>query len=289
MHRIAIVSSVALTSLAMTAPLLPSQTAAPPTPRVETRKLVFDVVSINPTRIASESVVAEFAPGGDGLTIRNMTPQEIIEFAYGFHRSELVSGLPKWATTQKYDMEAKLAGQDLAEFRNRNQDQRKQMLQDVLADRFRLKLHHKQKETSIYALVIAKGGAKLKQSLAGDTYSNGTHLQDGTAAGSGTLIGLTGQGVPIATLAQVLSRLDLGREVLDQTGLTGKYDFALRCSPTYAMRPVINGQVQPLSAEEETLPDIFTALQEQLGLKLEPTKGTVDGLVIDHIETPAAN
>jgi uncharacterized protein (TIGR03435 family) len=286
MHRI---RSVAFAALALPTPLLPPQTAPPPTPPAQTRELAFDVVSIRPTKIASDRSVAAFTPGGDGLTIRNMTPQEIIEFAYSFHRSELVSGLPQWATTQKYDIDAKLAGEDIAAFRNLNQDQRRQMLQTVLANRFNLKLHHLPKQLPVFALVIAKGGAKLKQAVPGDTYSNGTRLQDGTPAGPGTLIGLTGQDVPIATLAQVLSRLDLGREVLDRTGLTGKYDFTLQCSPTYAMRPVINGQMQPLSAEEEALPDIFTALQEQLGLKLEPTRGTVDSLDVDHIETPAAN
>jgi uncharacterized protein (TIGR03435 family) len=87
----------------------------------------------------------------------------------------------------------------------------------------------------------------------------------------------------------MLSRLDLGREVVDKTGLTGKYDFTLRCAPTEAMRPVINGQMRPISEEDAELPSIFTALQEQLGLKLEPTKGQIEGLVVDHIERPSEN
>lgn len=90
-------------------------------------------------------------------------------------------------------------------------------------------------------------------------------------------------------LVVLLSRLQLGRQVVDRTGLTGRYDFVLQFSPTAAMRPLLNGQTQPLSAEDEALPSVFTAVQEQLGLKLEPAKVTVDELVIDRVERPSEN
>jgi uncharacterized protein (TIGR03435 family) len=161
------------------------------------------------------------------------------------------------------------------------------MLQPVLANLFRLKVHMASKQVPIYALIVDKNGLKLKEARPGDTYPNGARSADASPAGAGTLIGLTGQGVTMAALAVTLSRIDLGREVVDQTGLTGKYDFALRCATTEAMRPVINGQMPPLSADEEALPSVFSALQEQLGLKLEPTKGMVPTLVIHHIEKPS--
>jgi uncharacterized protein (TIGR03435 family) len=83
--------------------------------------------------------------------------------------------------------------------------------------------------------------------------------------------------------------LMLGRPVVDRTGLTGHYSFTLRCAPTYAMRPVVNGQMQALSADEEGLPDLFTAIKEQLGLRLDPVKAPIEVLVVDHIERPSEN
>ena len=157
------------------------------------------------------------------------------------------------------------------------------MLQAVLAERFQLKVHREPKQVPIYALVVGKKGAKMKESRNGTSSDAGnvnSHSQRGFR---------TGQAVQMPTLALMLSRLDLGREVVDRTGLTGRYDFTLRCAPTEAMRPVINGQMQPISEEDAALPSIFTALQEQLGLKLEPTKGPIEGLVIDHIEQPSEN
>jgi uncharacterized protein (TIGR03435 family) len=163
------------------------------------------------------------------------------------------------------------------------------MLQLVLATRFGLKTHRTQREVPIFALVVAKSGPKMKEAKPGDPYSNGTRLADGSPAGASTLVGLTGQGVTMAALAVPLSRIGLGREVVDRTDLTAKYDFALRCAPVEAMRPVINGQMQPLSPEDLALPSIFTALQEQMGLKLEPTKGLVETLTVDHIDRPSEN
>ncbi len=98
----------------------------------------------------------------------------------------------------------------------------------------------------------------MKEAKQGDAYANVAKARRQLPAGPGTLIGANGTvGVTMAALAVVLSGIDLGREVVDKTGLTGRYDFTLRCAPTYAMRPVINGLVQPLSAEDEALPSII--------------------------------
>jgi len=253
----------------------------------------FDVVSIRPTQIAADGAAIESPPNGDGITMRNITVQEIIDYAYSFRHPELVSGLPEWAKTKNYDLAAKVADTNLLAFRKLNQQQRRQMLQTVLAERFQLQVHREPKELPIYALVVVKKGKKMKEAVPWDQYDGGPKSEDGTPAGAGTLIptakGLTGQAVQMATLALMLSRLDLGREVVDRTGLTARYDFTLRCAPTEAMRPVINGQMQPVSEEDAGLPSIFTAMQEQLGLKLESTKRMIEGLVIDHIEQPSEN
>jgi uncharacterized protein (TIGR03435 family) len=259
----------------------------------DSRLTAFDVVSVRPAQIAADGATIESPCDGDGITMRNVTVHEMIEYAYSFHHPELISGLPDWAKSKNYDLVAKVADADLSAFRKLNQSQRRQMLQAVLAERFQLKVHREPKEVPIYALVVGKKGTKMKEAAPGDHYASGPKSGDGIPAGAGTLIptakGLTGQAVQMATLALMLSKLDLGREVVDRTGLTGRYDFTLRCAPTAAMRPVINGQMQPISEEDAALPSIFTAVQEQLGLKLESTKGIIEGLVVDHIERPSEN
>lgn len=134
---------------------------------------------------------------------------------------------------------------------------------------------------------------KTKQATPGDTYASGPKRPNGSPWGPDTLTptanGLVGQGVQMEKLALMLSKVALGREVVDKTGLTGRYDFTLRFSPTEAMRPVINGQTQALTPDEESLPSVFTAVQEQLGLRLEPSKAQVEGLVVDHVERPSEN
>src|SRR5207302_3777076 len=99
----------------------------------------------------------------------------------------------------------------------------------------------------------------------------------------------TAQGLEPAAIALLLSQAGIGREVVDRTGLTARYDFKLRFAPTENMRPVINGQMQPVSDDESGLPSVFTAVQEQLGLKLGPSKGEVEGLEIEHVERPTEN
>jgi uncharacterized protein (TIGR03435 family) len=270
------------------APSVATRSTASATAGEATPTLKFDVVSVGLTKVARDGTTIESPPDGDGLTVGNATVEALIEYAYNFHRPELISGLPDWATTQTYDLTAKVADAGVAAFRKLDQGQRRLMLQAVLADRFGLKVRREPKEVPIYALVVAKGGVKMKEATPGDKYADGSTYQDGRPAGPGTLVptpmGVKGQAVQMGVLVQMLSRLGFGREVVDQTGLTGRYDFTLHAAPTEAMRPVINGQMQPLSDEDAALPSIFTAVQEQLGLKLESTKGQVEGLAVEHVE-----
>ena len=275
----------ALLLIVIAAPISTAQMSAVPT---SAPTPAFDVVSVKQTKMASDRETIESLPGGDGITIRNMTLQGIIDFAYDL-RPELVSGLPEWAKTQKYDLLAKVADADVAAFHKLNLEQRRAMLLALLADKFQLKTYRESKELPIYALVVSKNGVKMKEAVSGDKYTNGIKLQDGTLAGAGTLMGSTGQGVPVSALVLMLSRLGLDRVVVDRTGLTGTYDFSLRFAPERGSIPVINGQPAAISAEDAAKPSIFTALQEQLGLKLEPTKGLVEELVVDHIQLPSEN
>ncbi len=255
--------------------------------------LRFDVVSIRRVTVPSDHSAIQSQPDGDSITITNLALKWVIEFAYDFQRPDLVSGLPDWAINENYDIIAKVSEPDLPKFRKLDQAQRRAMLRQLLHDRFQLEAHTAPKEIPVYALTVAKNGPKLKEARPGETYANGARNGDGGPAGAGTITpsskGLVGQGAEIRQLVVLLSRLQLGRQVVDRTGLKGRYDFVLQFSPTEAMRPVINGQHLPPSAEQEAMPSVFTAVQEQLGLRLEPAKAMVEGLVIDHLARPSEN
>jgi uncharacterized protein (TIGR03435 family) len=256
--------------------------------------MTFDVVSIKLDRGGVESAAIESQPGSDGISVRNLALEWVVDFAYDFERPELVTGLPDWAKTDKYDIVAKVSGENVAAFRKLDFDERRAMMQALLEDRFQLKVHREPKEIAVYALTVGKNGAKMRLAKAGEAYADGVKLPNGSAAGPGTLTPTgagqcVGQSASMAQLAFMLNRLRLGREVVDETGLTGGYDFTLRYEPTNASRPIINGQMQAMSDDEaaESIP--FVAVQEQLGLKLAPAKKMVEGLVVDRVERPSEN
>ena len=163
------------------------------------------------------------------------------------------------------------------------------MIQSLLAERFKLKVSHETKDLPVYALLVAKNGSKLQEAKPGETYPNGGHPGFGTIdAGQ-----LKGEGIPISaargmSLVFLLSD-QLARPVLDQTGLNGKYDIELKWTPDQSPGAIALGPEGGNSASDSSGPTIFTALQEQLGLKLAPTKGPVKIIVIDHIEKPSEN
>lgn len=174
---------------------------------------------------------------------------------------------------------------------------RQRMLQALLAERFKLLAHRETKELPVYALVVAKNGPKFEEAKPGDRYPDGIKAPDGRP-GAGMMFTnrgqVTGQGLPIANLVRQLS-LELGRTVVDTTGLTGTYDFTLKWTPDESQGRMFKraegGQqrTDPAPSSESSGPSIFTALQEQLGLKLEAQKGPVEILVIDYVERPTAN
>jgi uncharacterized protein (TIGR03435 family) len=219
------------------------------------------------------------------VTFVNTTLLVQIAPAYGVELDE-VYGLPDWAKDNHYDIQYKVAAEDIAGYRKLPRAESQRMTQAVLEDRLKLKVHFGTKEVSMYQLVIAKGDPKLHEAKPGDTYANGLKAPDGTPiAGAGAMMGrgfFTGQQVTISGLLNSLKGAT-GRDVIDKTGLTGKYDIALH----WVADP---HPTSPDSATPEDVgPSIFTALQEQLGLRLEPTKGDVKTLIIDHIEPPTPN
>jgi uncharacterized protein (TIGR03435 family) len=252
----------------------------------------FDVVSVKPDK--SGTGMMRIRSTSDGYSATNVSPKLLIQMAYGI-RQDLISGAPGWTDSSRYDFDAKVAGADVDALKKLSPEQRRTMLQPALADRFKLKVHSETKQLPVFELVVAKGGSKLKEATPGDTYANGIKGVDGVGRAGTMRMGpgqLTGQGVPIATLVNLLAQ-QLHQTVIDKTGLTGKYDLELTWAPDQSSDPMFKGtdgaQQKADPAPDSTGPSIFTALQEQLGLKLQSTKGPVETLVVDHIEMPSEN
>ncbi|HEY5380699.1 MAG TPA: TIGR03435 family protein [Acidobacteriaceae bacterium] len=235
------------------------------------KPVTFDVTSIKPSRLGNGDALWRTTP--DGFSTSGTTVQALILGAYDLKRPEQIVGLPAWASTEKFDIEAKVdADTTVSLQRMSSEERRKQQelrMQSMLADRFGLKIHHESKLLSVYDLIVAKGGIKMKASPA-DAHAS---LQMGRGQ-------FFGRGVPIDSLVFTLSN-EVGRDVVDKTNLTGKYQIDLKWVPDE-----LQEQPQPKAGSDLGL-SIFTALKEQLGLKLEPAKGPVGVVVVDRIERPA--
>jgi uncharacterized protein (TIGR03435 family) len=191
-----------------------------------------------------------------GIRDRNLRLFELIMNAWGLNREQIVGG-PNWLETAGWDIDARFpAGARPA--------QAPQMMQAMLADRFRLVTHPETRTLPIYELTVARGGPKLHESDGSGGMSAGARL---IRYKSGTM----------SELASQLSSY-VGRQVIDRTGLTGKYAIDLSFAP-----------VDPGAPADDAGPSLFQALQDQAGLKLESTRGPVEVLVIDHAEKPAPN
>ncbi len=249
--------------------------AQSPAPAVDkTAGPKFEVASIKPADPSVRGFRIQTAPGGryiaTGVTVRFLIAQ-----AYAV-RDFQISGGPGWTDSERYEINAK--GENGIE---NKPGQMALMLQDLLADRFQLKLNRETKEMPIYTLVLAKNGAKLKDSTVG---AEGRRMQTGRGR-------IEVQGIDMAGLAMQLSQ-QLRRTVLDKTGLAGNYDFKLEWTPDVGQQqlgPKEIGGPETAPPVDSTGPSLFTALQEQLGLRLESTKGPVEMLVIDRVEKPTEN
>jgi uncharacterized protein (TIGR03435 family) len=156
------------------------------------------------------------------------------------------------------------------------------MLRQILTERFKLTVHHENRELPVYALSVAKGGAKLKESVIDPAVAASARRGGGVQMSMGMI---AAHECTIPYFLSMLSR-QLGRSIIDRTGLTSNYDFTLRWSADTGAGTSSN---DPAGTQPDALPSIFTAVQEQLGLKLESTKAPADVLVVDHLERPTQN
>lgn len=218
----------------------------------------------------------------------NIRLKILLRYAYDLTTADQIVGLTGELASDHFDVEAKMDADTVAALKKMPKEEgataRRKMMQDMLVERFQLKMHHEQKELGMYDLVIAKGGAKLKE-VDAEAPGGGKAL-DGKPLPKGMMQvrngQLTAEGVPVSSVAGFLAQM-LHTQVVDKTGLKGNYDMLLKWQP--------DDQVQEShdATGGETAPSIFTAVQEQLGLKLEPTKGLVDTVVVDHISMPSEN
>ncbi len=264
--------------------------------------LKYDVADIRPNNSGEGPHIPSRimnSPDDGRLYATNLSLTVLVCIAYGVQGFQ-VSGKPIWLDAAHYDIQAKSDGATDTALQRLDPDQRKEakrlMLQALLADRFRLATHQTWKEGPAYALVVAKNGPRLE--VAKDVVDNSDSQSSNNRPPKGTGIGvgrgqISGHATGLTLLANVLSS-HVGRPVIDKTGLTGLYDFALHWNPDESAAPVPSGTFDGAEKPDTLSPDssgpsIFTAIQEQLGLKLEPIKGPVDFIVIDHIERPSEN
>jgi uncharacterized protein (TIGR03435 family) len=266
------------TLVLLTISLLALPNLAQSTPAPDATRLTFDVVSIKRNNSGPGPAMIISPPESDQIIVRNASSRLIIGEAYGIRLHDQIVGLPAWADSEAYDMDAKIAASDEAAFRKLLPMQRNPMLQSVLSSRFGLVCHFETKELPAYALVIAKAGPKLKEVQPG-ILPGGLKDPGGIDMGRNQI---TATGASMLPLLHVL-QIQLGRPVVDRTGLTGNYTFKLSWSPDAVASP------SSANPDADTGPSLFTAIQEQLGLKLQPVKAPVPILVVDHIERPSAN
>lgn len=259
-----------------------------------TKSLSFEVVSIR-RNLSGKGIALDYTP--DGFMATGVPIQWVIVNAYKIRDPDLMiggkllPGAPSWVNSDRYDVRAKISPSDLLALQSltpeQQIDQKRLMLQSMLEDRFKLKVRAEAKPIHCYALSIDKNGPKLKKAASSDPT-----LPDGKMLARPGYV--RAQGVPLSKLVFVLTA-PLNCPPQDRTGLTGKYDFTLQYSveqgsgPMY-MRPPDAGQYDVgTSSADSSTPSLFTAIREQLGLKLIPATVPIQGVFIEHIERPSEN
>jgi uncharacterized protein (TIGR03435 family) len=269
----------------------------------KTPAISFDVVSIKVNKSESPMRALEMPQDGDGITLTNLTLFDIMRWNFNIRsfREDQLVGVPKWFTTERFDIQGKVADKDVAAWRKLTEAYRRLVFRKLLVEQFKLAAHWANVEGPVYYLVPAKGGMKIKPVKAGDPNPDAPKGPDGKPfQGSGIFLvdrspsgmKFAFQEVSLSWLAKGFLANYAGRQAYDNTGTPGDaiYNFTLQFTPDRATAPVMpSSDSGEATAPTDSGPSLFTALQEQLGLRLEPGKGPVGRLVIDHIDRPPEN
>jgi len=238
----------------------------------------YDAVAIKPNKSGSGG--SRISTNDGRFQATNVSLLNLLVNAYGI-RVGLISGLPGWAESARYDINAKVIDYDpKASF---TKEQRQAMMAAVLEDRFHVKVHIEVKELPVYDLVVTKDGPKFTESPPAlpqnaDEPKKPSNRGNMGISGRDGSMELTAWANPMTNFVGSLSNV-VDRTVIDKTGLKGEYDFHMKWTSDTAPQP----------AADDAAPLLFTAIQEQLGLKLVPSKGPVNTLVVDHVEQPTEN
>jgi uncharacterized protein (TIGR03435 family) len=242
----------------------------------------FDVASVKPHPQSGDGMIRVRMNGGPGtpdpgrLNYENVSLKAVLGKAFDVKSYQLTA--PDWTDSERFDITAKIP-------QGTTKEQFGVMLQSLLAERFKLTYHRDKKELPAYVLVVGKAGSKMKVSEAPAAGGTSMRMQPGKATMNAT-------GVSMTQLVDMLAN-QVERPIVDGTELTGKYDFTLEFAPE--MRnvpgmPMMAGGGPGGPPEGESAPSLFTAVQEQLGLRLEPKKAMLDLIVVDRLEkTPTEN
>jgi uncharacterized protein (TIGR03435 family) len=264
------VRGLALVTLAISAVGMLAQSTAP-RPKFD----AFEVATVKPADSDPEAGRFIIMQGNNRFVEKDYTLKLLIAAAYDLN-PRTISGGPPWISSDHYDILAVTPGEVRP-----NHDEQMSMLRNLLTDRFKLTFHREQKVFSIYELTVARNGPKLKESVA--------RPDDPVVVGPGVVypqrIVLPGRNATMGNLVSLLQRAILDRPVVDKTGLPGRYDFDLEWAPDETQ---FGGDVPPATTAA-TSPPLFVAIQQEMGLRLEATRGPVEALVVDTAERPAAN
>jgi uncharacterized protein (TIGR03435 family) len=267
------------------------EASPPPLLFAPTKPIEFDIAVFKLNKSNGAMPYIQIPVGGDGFSAQNRPIHDLIRYAFAKGRggSFRLSGQPAWVDDDRYDMQAKIAVEDLPEWKKLNGQGQKIVLQKFLIEYLKLKFHPDLTPYPYYALTVGKTGLKFKQTKPGDTFKtpDGQSITGRALLFTGTNE-VTVQGVSIEQFADLLSG-HADRPVLDKTGLDDFYNFVIHFDATPDPRSP-DGPGIPFAALPPDLatPSMFSAVK-QLGLQLVPTKGPIDAIVIDHVERPPDN
>jgi uncharacterized protein (TIGR03435 family) len=234
----------------------------------------FEVATIKPSKPDDQRKAFIVTPDMH-FQIINQPLSSILSFAYGIQVKQLV-GLPAWADEDKYDIDAKPDAEGAP-----SNKQWRSMLQKLIVERFQFTFHRDKKEMSVYVLSVAKSGSKLTKSE-GDP--NGL-----PGLGFSALGDLHVRNANMGDFCDLMQNAVLDRPVIDQSGVTGRFNFELKWTPDDSQFAGMGAKVPPPTDAADAPPNLYTAIQEQIGLKLDATKAPADVLIIEHVEKPSAN
>jgi uncharacterized protein (TIGR03435 family) len=240
----------------------------------------WDVAVVKPH--AADDNTMSWRSTDDSVDLVNLSLENMICNAWDLNSFQ-VSGLSGWMKSGRYDLTAKVSADDVAAYKKLSLTQRAEMLQKLLIERFQLRVHRETKTLPIYELAVDKSGSKLKPTTAIDAPSAEERRANPDKYKKGSMTmgpgRYEGTGVRVDSLTSQLEN-SLGKPVHDTTGLTGLYDITLHYRPE---------ETAADNGENADVPSVFSAVQEQLGLKLVPAKGPVETLVVDAAQKPDAN